>query len=111
MAEIGEKTPVTISEAYDILDKRKKEGELTYIAKQTYEYLGKFKKLSTEKAQKMKKELMDLGLSAATATKIVDILPVNIDQLKQVLIMEKRPIDESQVNAIMEVVEKYRKEK
>ncbi len=110
--DVGQKEPVTLSEAYEILEKRKKEGsELGYVQKLAYEHASKFKTLSAEKAKEMKSELMALDLTAATAAKIVDIMPINVEQLKQVLIIEKKPIEEERVSEIMKVVEKYRKGK
>ena len=95
--DVGQKEPVTLSEAYEILEKRKKEGsELGYVQKLAYEHAS---------------ELMALDLTAATAAKIVDIMPINVEQLKQVLIIEKKPIEEERVSEIMKVVEKYRKGK
>ncbi|MGC8629286.1 MAG: RNA polymerase Rpb4 family protein [Candidatus Micrarchaeia archaeon] len=109
--EVGKKEPVTMAEAYEILEERKKKGEFGYEQNLAYEYVSKFKKLSAKEAKEMKTELIDAGLNEATATKIVDIMPVNVDQLKQVLIMEKRPIEDAQINEIMQIIEKHRKGK
>ncbi|MEM0074503.1 MAG: hypothetical protein QXX70_01245 [Candidatus Micrarchaeaceae archaeon] len=56
----------------------------------------------------MKKELIYIGISDKVATKIVDILPARIEILKQVLILEHRPIDEGQVNEAMQIIAKYK---
>jgi DNA-directed RNA polymerase subunit F len=103
-----DKKPVTLAEAYEILAKRQKDGELGYEQKLAFEHASKFKKLSAEKAKAMLQELEGMGLSKPTAVKVADILPISKDQLKQVLIIEKRPMEESQVEEIMKIVEKYR---
>jgi len=106
--EVGKKSPVTLPEAYEILEARKKDGELGYEQKLAYEHASKFKKLSVSKARELKQELLGLGLSDTTATKIIDIMPSDLIQLKQVLLIEKKPIEEDMVNMIMQAVQKYR---
>ncbi len=101
--------PVTMAEAKKILEERKKEGgELAYEQKQAYEHLQAVVKLSPEKAKEMVNELKNLGLNQATSVKITDILPITVEQLKQILTMENRPFEEEQINEIIKIVDKYR---
>ncbi|MGC8676062.1 MAG: RNA polymerase Rpb4 family protein [Candidatus Micrarchaeia archaeon] len=108
LGDVGKKEPVTVAEAREILEKRSKEGELGYEQKLAYEHSAKFAKLSASKAREMKSELVGMGLSDIVATKIVDIMPINVEQLKQILILERKPVEEGQVNAAMQIVDKYR---
>jgi DNA-directed RNA polymerase subunit F len=107
--EQSEPEPVSVVEALEILEERKKEGELGYEQQLAYEHAKKFAKLSKEKAEKLEKELIELGLGKRLAKKIIDIMPMNDLQLKQVLIFEKRSFDDSVIASIIEKINNYRK--
>lgn len=106
--DASEKKSVTMSEAASVLEERKKDGELGYEQKLAFDHVKKFAKLSSSEAKKMKEEIVDTGLSDATATKVVDIMPVDITQLRQVLIFEKKQLEEELVSSIMKIVEGHR---
>ena len=106
--EMSERKPVTMIEACDILEERKKESELGYEQKLAYEHTKKFARLKSKEAMEMRKEIVEAGMSEATATKIVDIMPVDVIQLKQVLIMGKEQVEEDKVNELIKIVEKYK---
>ena len=102
---------VSSAEVYEILEDRKKDSDLGYEQKLTYEYLDNVKKvikLSAEHAKKMKKELEEIGLSEKVAIKIADIVPLNMDQLKQILVLEKKAVEEDVAKKALEIVEKFR---
>ena len=109
--EVEESRPVTLLEALDILEERKKGEDFGYEQQVTYEYgevLKKSVKMSKDKAVKMKKELEGLGLGEKTAVKIVDIMPINEMQLKQVLLIEKKTLEEDiakTMSALLETLE------
>jgi DNA-directed RNA polymerase subunit F len=104
----SEKATVTMSEASEVLEERKKEGELGYEQKLALEHVKKFSKLSSSEAKKLKKEIMDMGIGEAAATKVADIVPTDIIQLKQTLIIERKTVDEGTVQNIMKAVESHR---
>ncbi|MEM3781618.1 MAG: RNA polymerase Rpb4 family protein [Candidatus Micrarchaeaceae archaeon] len=108
LGDVSDKKPVTVAEAHEILEKRGKAGALGYEQNLALEHAAKFKKLSASKAVEMKKELMGIGISEKVATKIVDIMPAKIEILKQVLILERRPVDEGQVSEAMQIIAKYK---
>lgn len=108
---VEEKRLAPAAEVYEILESRKKDSDLGYEQKLTFEYLENVKKvikLSREHAEKMRKELDEIGLSDKIAVKIVDILPLDIMQLKQVLVQEKKAVEEDVAKKAFEIVEKYR---
>ncbi len=109
--EVEESRPVTLLEALDILEDRKKEEDFGYEQQVTYEYgeaIKKSVKISKDKTAEMKKELEGLGLSDKVAIKIIDIMPINEMQLKQVLLMEKKALEEDLAKRALEVVNSYR---
>ncbi len=105
----SEPEPVSAVEALEILEERKKEGELGFEQERAYEDVKKFARLGKEKASKLEKELIELGLSPKLAKKVIDIMPINDLQLKQVLIFEKRSFDDQAIAKILETLNAYRK--
>ena len=102
---------VPSAEVYEILEGRKKESDLGYEQKLAFEYLENVKKvikLDKEKAEKMRRELEDLGLSEKSAVKITDVMPLGMDQLKLILVLEKKAVEEDTAKKAFEVVEKFR---
>lgn len=100
---------VTIPEVLEILEDRKKGGgEIGYEQELTHTYAKMVSKIDTKDAEKMKKELVEVGLSEKTAVKIIEIMPADIILLRQTVIIEKKSVDEEIVVKAMEIVNKYR---
>ncbi len=97
----------TLPEVLEILEERKKEGDTGYEQQLTDEYAKKFTKLSAADAKKIMKELAELGLGEKSASKVVEIMPADLIMLKQVLIIEKKPLEEDAVTKVLEVVKSY----
>lgn len=92
----------------EMLEERKKGGELGYEQQLAYNHAKKFAAISAKSAEKMEEELMALEISRKLSVKIIDIMPVNMDQLKQIVIIEKKPLSEETLKGIIAVVEKYK---
>ncbi|MDE1822997.1 MAG: hypothetical protein KGI00_00925 [Candidatus Micrarchaeota archaeon] len=99
---------VSIADVLDILEERKKDGELGYEQQIEYEHAKKFSKLSKKEAEKMKAELMENGMLEKTALKTVEIMPVDITQLKLILVMDRLTPDDEACKKLMGIVESYR---
>lgn len=104
----SEKRLVSIPEALEILEGRKKEGELGYEQELAYEYAKKLSKIDVKDSVKMRKDLEELGFTEKAAIKIVDIMPLDIMQLKQTLIIERKTFADDLLEKAMEIVEKHR---
>lgn len=102
------KKPVALAEAQIILENREKDGELGYEQKLALDHTKKFVGVGADAAKKMRKALGELGVSEATATKISDIMPLDITQLKHILVPEKKDFDESDIAKMMEIVDSHR---
>jgi DNA-directed RNA polymerase subunit F len=107
----GDSRLVSISEVQEILEDRQKDGELGYEQTLAFDYAKKFNKLSKSEANKMKKELEEMGLNERLALKMVEIMPIDASQLKLILAMDKTraPTEDETVAKLMEVVKKYSK--
>ncbi len=101
----------SVAEVMDLLEDRKKDGELGYEQILTLEYAGKFSKLKELESKKMKKELEELGLSEVLSLKVIEIMPNEPNLLKLILAMDKnrQPADDNTVNKILEVVKSHSK--
>lgn len=101
--------PVSVAQAFDILEERKKAGELGYEQQISDDHAKKFKSLDSEKAKKMQAELAEIGeISKKAVIKIIDIMPANDVQLINTLLIEKKTFEEPTRKRILEIVAKYR---
>ena len=83
--------------------------EDTEKKKQLDAFIKKFSKISSEKAEQLKKELNGLGLiklKQENIAKIVDILPEDAADLNKIFVDVS--LDEDETNKILEVVKKYK---
>ena len=88
------KKPVSSAEAMEILEDRKSQGELGYEQKLAYDHIKKFTTMKVEEVRKIVKELEQYGVTESTAIKIVDIMPIDVIQLKHILTREKKNFEE-----------------
>ncbi len=131
---ILEERPLTLSEVYKFIKEKMKDKELPpalnpvvneegeilpeiITARAFMEYYGRLKPLPYEDAIKLKEELMNgvdwskYGISGndleAIITKLVDLLPINYEELLVILdFKEIRPTEED-ANKIIEIIKKY----
>ncbi len=109
--DVQEEKPVLMAEAKKLLDEIK--NNLNHEQKLTYDYLSKFTKLSYEEAQKLLEELKALNIPRMRdkiLIKIVDILPLSLDELRALLVKENITVSREDMKRILELVSKYYKE-
>ncbi|MDE1860977.1 MAG: hypothetical protein KGH72_04660 [Candidatus Micrarchaeota archaeon] len=98
----------SIYDVKEILEEKKKSSELGYEQKMAYEYVIKFAKLDKAETKKMMKDLEQFDLKERTVMKIMEVLPVDPNQLKLMLVDEKKNFDDETIKKIMAVVDAYR---
>jgi DNA-directed RNA polymerase subunit F len=77
-----EKKILTLSEAYQILEKIDVE-KADQIQKRTLDYASKFAKISAESAKKLRKQLeTECGLSDEETVEVINIMPKSIEELR-----------------------------
>jgi len=102
--EITGKKVAMIDEVLDILEERKKSGDITYEQQLALEHTKKFAQ-ETQKLAKIKKELNEMGtLKDECIAKILEIMPSNVMMLRQVLAGCKNTVDDVTVNKIFAIV-------
>lgn len=99
---------VSIADVLDILEDRQKDGELGYEQQIAFEHAKKFSKLSKKEAEKLREELMENGMTEKTALKAVEIMPMDVTQLKLILVMDRLTLDDEACKKLMGIVDSHR---
>jgi DNA-directed RNA polymerase subunit F len=109
--EILSNKPATLAEVKEVLEERKKEGELGFEQQTTLAYVTKYAKLSKKKAAELMEELQNLNskIKPAVAAKIADTLPKNSDQLRLIFANERYSLSAEEIKEVLKIVEKYSK--
>lgn len=106
-----ERKEVPISRVKDFLEKLKAHVELAPIQRVTLDYASKLVRLPSEAAERLIGELIEkFNLSRLTAIQITNILPRHIEELRPLLIIEGRVFLTSELERILDVIDKYIKE-
>ena len=94
--------PVSVSDAKEILGKRKEDGELGYEQSQALENSDRFGEADAKKVKKLIETISESGkISVELATKIVDIRPGNAATLRAVLVKDRVELSEEELNGIL----------
>ncbi len=96
---------VALPEALEILEKREKEGEFGYEQTLALDYAKKFSKIDEPKAAELKKELQELGMSENIAISIVNVMPMDVTQVKQILANDKKELEPETADKAFALVE------
>lgn len=92
---------VTVSEAKEILAKRKEDGELGYEQAQALDNAEKYARYDSEKARKLVDSLVKGKITKETAIKIVDVGPDNPATLRAILVKDRIELSEEEINEIL----------
>lgn len=93
---------VSVSEAKEILARRKEDGELGYEQAQALDNCEKYAKYDADKAKKLVETLAKGGkLTKETAIKIVDVGPDNPATLRAILVKDRVELSEEEINEIL----------
>ncbi len=100
--EIKSSRPVSVSEAKDIMARRKEEGELGYEQGQAQESTERFGTTDSKKLKKLVDALTKYEkISEELAVKIIDIRPDNAATLRAVLVKDRVELTEDELNSII----------
>lgn len=102
--------PVSLSEAKELIERRKKDGELTYEQNLTFDYCKKFAKLSPDDSRALANELIQIEkVAKQSAVEIIGIFPKSIDELRLIFTKEHFVMTDEELQKILGVLDKYRK--
>lgn len=104
--------PVSVYEGRKKLEARQKESALAYEQQNTLDYLQEFSVLKDSEADKLAKELHELGfLTEKQVVALVNLLPKKLDLVKAVLGSEGAEASEEQLKQILKIFKKYKASK
>ena len=109
--EIISEDVIPIAKVKGILSSRAEKIELGYEQGISLDYANKFSKMETEDVEKASEELTKNvpRLKKENIVKIVDIVPEDKKDLEVLFSKERLILDEEEINAILEVMAKYKK--
>jgi len=106
-------SPVSMADMKDYLENVKKnEKELNFRSNKTYDYISQFSTLDKKKADELKQKLEKLNiprLKDVHIIKIIDLMPMSVDDLKSILLSYTITINNENLKKIIDVVDGYRK--
>lgn len=96
---------VTTAEVKEILLKRSKVDELRYEQRTALDYATRFSRTTGKEARRIVDELLKKveGLKEHQAVLIVNLLPVDKDDLKLIFAKERIRLDEGKIDAILRI--------
>ncbi|MCK4588921.1 MAG: hypothetical protein KAT77_00635 [Nanoarchaeota archaeon] len=109
--EIISEKPITMAEVKKALvDIKKRDEELNFRANKLEEYLNEFVTLSVDKASELKKKLEALKISRLKndqITKIIDLLPTTLDDIKVILSGYTLSLSKKDMEQVINVVKGF----
>ncbi|MDO5809463.1 RNA polymerase Rpb4 family protein [uncultured Methanobrevibacter sp.] len=106
--EVIESEPITGSEVKQIIEEFAEDNELNYEQNLTLNHLARFKRYSAEDAKEIFEKLQDeFGLRAKVAAHIVDLVPVDLADMRLIFAKEPSKTDKEDMEKILEFLEQY----
>jgi DNA-directed RNA polymerase subunit F len=107
--EILDEKQISMLEAKQILEQRKKTGDLVYEQKITLEFLEKVVKISPAKLKTLKEELDKIQiLKPRHIALIANILPDTLDEVQMLFSKERTNLKKDEVQQIVDAVKKIK---
>lgn len=101
---------IPVSEVKAILEKRKKEGELSYEQNLAFEYSNEFGKLKVTSARELVDALMKIeGVDNSLAVQIADNLPADKDDITVLIEKKRKSFSEADIKKILHLVAEAQK--
>jgi DNA-directed RNA polymerase subunit F len=105
-----EDKPLTVPQVKKLLESMGEE-HLDQFQRRTLDYTAKFSKIAPENAEKlMQKLLKEYELELDEAVEIVNCMPESVEEIRVFLGGGKKIIETSKIEAILSLLNEYRKE-
>ncbi|MFQ6094633.1 MAG: RNA polymerase Rpb4 [Candidatus Bathyarchaeia archaeon] len=103
--------PLTVPEVKKVLELLG-EDQLDQFQRRSLDYAAKFSKVDAERAENLTKSLMEkFELDMEEAVQIVNCMPESIEELRVFLAGGRRIVETSKLEAILTLLDEYRREK
>ena len=100
--------PIPSSKVKEILEDFAENNELNYEQNLTLNHLARFKRYSAEDAEEIFEKLQDeFGLRAKVAAHIVDLVPVDLADMRLIFAKEPTKTTKEDMEKILEMLEQY----
>lgn len=103
---IRNKVGITNAQALKILSEKAKKRELTPEQQQAHDFLKETTRIKEKDAEKLKEELIAMGLKDEQTLNIINVLPSDEAVLKLIL-KDEKDIKKETLKKILEAVAKY----
>ena len=106
--EVIKSEPIPSSEVKEILENFADENELNYQQNVTLNHLARFKRYSAEDAEEIYNRLKEeFGLRERVAVHIVDMVPVDLADMRLIFAKEPSKTTKEDMEKILEMLEQY----
>ena len=106
--DVIESEPIPSSEVKRILEEFAEDNELNYEQNLTLNHLARFKRYSAEDAQEIFEKLQDeFSLRDKVAAHIVDLVPVDLADMRLIFAKEPTKTTKEDMEKILEMLEQY----
>ncbi len=103
--EIINEEEITLAQVKKVLTQRGKEGELSFQQSITLEHASSFSKMAPAVSVKVVEKLMkDYKLSRSQAVQVVNISPINPEELKTILDARSTNLTDEQIISIVDFI-------
>jgi len=103
--EIINEEEITLAQVKKVLTQRGKEGELSFQQSITLEHASSFSKMAPAVSVKVVEKLMkDYKLSRSQAVQVVNISPINPEELKTILDARSTNLTDEQIISIVDLI-------
>ena len=103
--EIISEEEITLAQVKKVLTQRGKEGELSFQQSITLEHASSFSKMAPAVSVKVVEKLMkDYKLSRSQAVQVVNISPINPEELKTILDARSTNLTDEQIISIVDFI-------
>ena len=100
---------LNVDEALVLLQKRQKDGELSYEQQNTLTHLQAVAKLDAKEANALEKELEGLGfLSEKQVVMLVNLLPKKEEDVRFILTQEKNSLTPDQLKQVLKIIKEHK---
>ena len=106
--EIIQSEPIPSSEVKQIIEDFSEENELNYEQNLTLNHLARFRRYSVEDSKEIYQRLQDeFGLRNKVAARIVDLVPLDLADMRLIFAKEPSKTTKEDMEAILEMLEQY----
>ncbi|MDO5848599.1 MAG: RNA polymerase Rpb4 family protein [Methanobrevibacter sp.] len=99
--------PISSVKVKEVLDEYAEGNELNYEQNITLNHLSRLPHFSLEDSEKIIEELEAMDIKNKVAVRIVDLIPIDLSDLRLIFAKEVKQPSKEEMEKILEILEKY----